>query len=848
MVPAPPVIDGVLHDEAWNNGSWETGFIQITPHDGSPPSQETSFRITYDDKNIYAAFKLLDTEPEHIEQRTARRDNISGDAIFLYIDSFHDHRTAFCFGVTAGGVKIDAVIANDGDEKDFNWDPVWYVKTARDESGWTAEFRIPLKQLRYAVQTEQVWGMQIERFLFRKEEMSAWQYIPEDSPGFTSRFGDLDGIREIKSQRRIELLPYSVSNVESSKPVPGNPFAEGRYTHFSGGLDGKIGITGDMTLDLTVNPDFGQVEADPSEVNLTAFETFFQEKRPFFIEGANITNFQITYGEGDFSQDNLFYSRRIGRRPQYTPWSGTNRYVDMPDQTTIATAMKLTGKTRNGISVGIIEAYTLEEKAGIENNGIRTDMTVEPRTNYFLGRLQKDYRKGDTRIGGMVTSVNRDIKAGHLKWLPETAYTGGLDFVHNWKEKTYYTSFSTVFSRIGGSKEAITAAQMSPLRYYQRPDADHVEVDPDATSLTGHGGSFNIGKGGNGHWMGNFGITWRSPGLELNDMGYLRESDKTLENFWMQYREWKPQWIFRNYEINFSQWRGWDFSGENIFDGANLSISSQFSNYWRLGAGVNTNGESLNKNSMRGGPMLRSMGGWNEWIDLNSDTRKDFHAGMNASYYANNNNISKSFAFVPRATWLARQSLSITAFMVCVKTTSNLQYIDTINPPLYSSSSDRYLFGRISQKTVSLTFRADYAITPDLTIQYYGQPFISAGEYSHFKRITNPRADRYTDRFHEFTGNEIAYANGEYSVTEPPNWGGAAYSFGDPDFNFRQFKSNLVFRWEYNPGSTFYFVWSQNRTGGGGTGDFSFNDDLDTLFRVYPDNIYLIKFNHWFSL
>ncbi|MFC1731979.1 DUF5916 domain-containing protein [candidate division KSB1 bacterium] len=841
--PSIPVIDGILDDEIWVTGRWGSEFIQREPYEGVEPSEETEFIIKYDDKNLYVAFRMYDTAPGEIDRRLTRRDEIEGGRVAIILDTFNDHRTAFAFAISTAGVKIDGVFSNDsGDMPDLNWDPVWYAGINLDETGWTAEMRIPFSQLRFADADEQLWGMQVERFLYRREEVSSWQHIPRQSSGWVSRFGELRGISGIGASRRIELLPYSSGKLETSLAEADNPFADGRDWSMLGGLDGKIGVTGNLTLDLAVNPDFGQVEADPSVVNLTAFETFFPEKRPFFIEGKNILDYQVTGGNGDFSQDNLFYSRRIGRRPQHSPDTDDDENVNVPDQTNIASAMKLTGKTQGGLSVGVLNAVTVRERAEIDKNGTRRHETAEPLTNYFIGRLQKDFRRGDTRIGGMMTATNRNINAEHLAFLNRAAYSGGIDFVHNWNDKTYYFDTKLLFSNIRGDREAILDAQTSSVRYYQRPDAGYVKVDSSAKSLSGHGGTITVGKGGNGHWRYSLGTTWRSPGLELNDAGFLREADNIMEVVWAQYYETDPKWIFRNFSINGNQWHGWNFGGENIFDGGNINGSMQLKNYWRFGFGINRNGESLSPSMLRGGPAFRNPGGWSTWIWSNSDSRKRFQFNVNGNIFRSDNSITRNHSVTTGFIWRPVHSLQLQTSLDYGKNINNLQYVETAE----TDAGDRYIFGRIDQKTAGVTIRANYSITPDLTIQYYGQPFISAGTFTHLSRITDPRAHDYFDRYREYTAEEIAYSpeDEEYVVDEP---GAGSYTFDDPDFNFRQLRSNLVLRWEYTPGSILYLVWAQSRTGDESTGRFAFGSDMNRLFDIYPDNVFLIKFNRWLS-
>ena len=435
----PPNIDGFMNDSCWNSVEWSGDFIQTEPYENKPPTQQTAFKILYDDNNLYVFIKAYDTEPQKISRRLSRRDYFDGDMVEINIDSYYDKQTAFSFTAMASGAKGDEAVTRDGNNWDSSWNPVWYLKTSIDNEGWNAEMRIPFNQLRFGKKDEHVWGLQLMRHIFRLQERSRWQYIPKGSPGQVHLFGELYGITNIKPKRQIELVPYTVGKLERFEKVEGDPFLDGKSSSLSFGLDGKIAVTNDLMLDFTVNPDFGQVEADPSEVNLTAFETYFSERRPFFIEGKNIYDFRPSRMNviNNMQSDNLFYSRRIGRYPHAYPSVSPGEYVDMPDATTILGALKLSGKTKNGLSIGILESLTADEKAVIDSAGTRSKESVEPLTNYFVGRLQQDFNKGETVIGGIFTAVNRDVKNPNLDFLHTQAYTGGVDFQHNWNERTW---------------------------------------------------------------------------------------------------------------------------------------------------------------------------------------------------------------------------------------------------------------------------------------------------------------------------------------------------------------------------------------------------------------------------
>ena len=843
--PHPPVIDGKLSDEVWKKGEWSGNFIQRKPYEGKSPFQETAFKILYDEENLYIAIQAYDSDIKKISRRMSRRDNIEGDYVTVNIDSNNDKLTAYTFKVSAAGVKGDEVVSENGMISDDNWDPIWNVKTSVNENGWIAEIRIPFSQLRFGKNHKQIWGLQVSRNIFRKGEESNWQPIPRNASTWVHHLGLLKGLKGIKQGKKIELLPYAVGKLQRFEPEEGNPFVTGKLNGMMGGLDGKIGISSNMTLNFTINPDFGQVEADPSQVNLTAFETYFEEKRPFFIEGRNIFNYQLTIGDGDFSQDNLFYSRRIGRRPQYCPETEDGKYIDIPENTSILGAFKLTGKTRKGLSIGIINSTTADEKATIGNFQSIQRESVEPLTNYFGLRLQQDFNNGNTIIGGMFTGVHRNIKNPNLNFLHRGAYSGGLDLYHTWKKKEYFLSLKMVFSHVYGDKEAIINTQESPLRYYQRPDAKHISFDPDRTSLSGYGGDFTVGKLGKGNLRYIGGLTWRSPGLELNDMGYLRYADVIMGFYWIGYRITKPFGIFKQINFNFNQWQGWDFSKESIFKGGNINVFTQFKNFWSIGASLNLQGINTSRSTLRGGPSLELPRGNGYWLNISSDSRKKLQFRVSGGIFKRNFNHYDSKSISAGLTFRPSNSISISAHPSYNISYSNLQYVETFE----YNQENRYVLASINQKTIGITFRMNLSLTPELSIQFYGMPYVSVGQYSNYKYITAPRAKKYTERFSLYGGKQLNLNEDEelYSVDEDMN-GAIDYSFENPNFNFLQFQSNLVIRWEYKPGSAIYVVWSQGRTDCFTSDNFSISNNMHELFNLKPHNVFLIKFTHRFSM
>lgn len=553
-------LDGIPSEEAWNAVEWGGNFTQWQPNEGKPPSQETNFKILYDEKYLYLAYRAHDLAPDSIVKRMGRRDEFPGDWVEINIDSYHDKRTAFSFTLSVSGVRNDEFVSNDGNNWDPSWNPIWFAKTHVDEKGWTAEAKIPLSQLRYGNETEKVWGIQVMRRLFRKEERSTWQLIPQSSGVWVSGFGELHGLKNIPFHRQVEIAPYVTAQVDRYKGEPGNPFAKGSDAKITGGVDGKMAVTNDLILDFTINPDFGQLEADPSQVRIDGFQNFFDERRPFFIESRNIFDYQLTGSQagGDYDADLLFYSRRIGSSPHGFPNLVNGEYVKYPQNTSILGAAKFSGKTKNGWSIGILESITQREMAIIDKNGERRKELVEPLTNYFVTRLQKDSKSGNSVIGGILTGVNREHGLDNM--LHRSAYSGGLDFQQYWKNRTWYVKGNLVFSHVQGTKEAILNTQTAFEHLFQRNGSPETDVDPDRTSLTGMGGTIRFGKTGGKRgkkgqvFMFETGITTRSPGLELNDIGFMLTSNEINHFTWAGLVYQRPFSIFRNARLNYNHW------------------------------------------------------------------------------------------------------------------------------------------------------------------------------------------------------------------------------------------------------------------------------------------------------
>ena len=832
-----PVIDGILDDASWSIVEWADDFIEWRPDENTPPHQQTKFKIIYDEKNLYVAIKLLDKEPDSIVKRLSRRDSFDGDWIEINFDSYHDLRTAFSFNISAAGVKGDEFVSDNGDNWDESWNPIWFAKTNIDSEGWVAEMKIPLSQLRFGNAKEQVWGLQLNRRIFRKEERSLWQRIPQDSPGWVSELGELHGLKDLKPQKQLEIQPFTVLQHNNYPKEGNNPFRDGSDFKINGGVDAKIGITNDLTLDLTVNPDFGQVEADPAEISLDGFEIFFEEQRPFFVENKNIFNYRL-----GGNRDNIFFSRRIGRSPQGNPTTNEDEFADQPQNTTILGAAKFSGKTKNGWSIGVLESVTSKEYAKIDTNGERREELVEPLTNYFVGRLQKDFNKSNTFIGGIFTSTNRGIDE-NLDFLRKSAYTGGLDFKHQWRNRKYYIEGNLMMSHVLGSKEAIQNTQESLTHLFQRIDASHVSVDPNRTSLTGTSGKVEFGKSSVGHWRYGVGANWRSPELELNDIGFLRQADEIRQYAWARFRTLKPFGKFRNISGRFNMSTTFDFDKNYNRIEYRLAGSASFKNNWGVETGLIFKPRIFTNTILRGGPRFRFSPENINFFFVQSDQRKKFRFTVGYIYSQAKQNNFSFLRFETDFTYQPTNSLSISLSPEFSKSPNKTQYVTTAE----FNGQSKYITAEIDRQTLSASIRLNYTINPNLTIQYYGQPFVSRGRYANFNYITNPIADDLYDRFQLFDTNQISFDGTNYLIDENKD-GTTDYEISNPDFSFVQFRSNLVVRWEYIPGSEIFLVWSQGNVGSQDSKKRLFRNLDHQIFGEKPENTFLIKATYRFML
>lgn len=820
-----PKIDGKLNDACWQkDGIWDGGFIQQQPNQGRQPSQETEIKILYDDNNLYIAIKCHDNEPEKIKPILGRRDVFVGDMAGISIDSYFDKRTAFEFNVTAAGQKLD-LMHYGSFGLDLTWDAVWDGKATISDSAWYGEMRVSFSQLRYANKEEHVWGMNVWRWIYRLKEQDEWKLVPLDAPSTVYIFGELRGIKDIPYKRNFEVIPYTKAKYVSD--------AE-QGVKFGFGVDGKIGLTSDLTLDYTINPDFGQVEADPSILNLTSYEIFYDEKRPFFLEGNKILEYTS-------EQDLLFYSRRIGHAPSYKPKITEKETVSSPDQTSILNALKLSGKNKSGFSIGVINSITSREKAIIFFDGTKRREVVEPFTNYFIGRVKQDFNSGNTVLGAIVTSTIRNIKNEQLEFLPDNSLVGGIDFLHNWMNRKYFIDLKSFFSKINGSTTAISSLQTNSRHYFQREDASHLEFNPELTSLQGWGGEISGGKrSGSLRLVGK--LDWRSPGVELNDVGYLHQADYVKEEISLNYRVSKPKGILMDYRFDIEQQHLWSFGGENLGDNLNIITLLRFKNLWRFDMALNRTFNELDTRQLRGGPALWI--GGNTATDFSAQTNysKNLVFGAGANFARYDDKISKGQGFNFSAKWLINNRLNITWRTNFINRSDNNQYL--MQPMV--NDSKVYVVGKIDRQTVNSILRVEFFVTPELSFQYYGSPYASTGNFLDYRKVEQSRSRDLEERFSLLSIVENEY--GQKHLLDNNDNLILNLSNSNPDFNFQEFRSNFVARWEYKTGSSLYFVWTNNRSRIENKSESSILNSFKGISKVAAQNAFMIKISFWFSI
>ncbi len=802
----PPRIDGRDEDDIWGSVQPITRFRQFQPTEDGEPTFRTEARVSYDARNLYVLVRSFDPRPDSILSVLQRRDGMAlSDDVIIGIDSYNDKRTGYMFRLTAAGAMADGYAFNDGEE-DWGWNAVWEGAARVDSLGWIAEYRIPLSQLRYVPRGDNTFGILITRTVARTGERTSYPLFRRSRTGSVSQWAELPGFQSLAAPRRMELMPYAVGRYGASPRADGAPRNAARSQF---GADIKLGVTSNVTLDAAVNPDFGQVEADPGVLNLSAFEQFFAEQRPFFLEGSGIFRYDIDCNDG--SCTGLFYSRRIGRAPQLR-----NAYGDAtsPLQSQIVGAAKVTGRLRNGLSIGIIDAVTSREQGTLQR-------TIEPQTNYAVVRLQQDLAGGNSGVGLMITNTARQTDQWTRGVLRNSAWTGGLDVRHRFAANRWQVSGQLAGSYVGGTAQAIAATQRSLVHLYQRGDADHLTYDSTRTTLGGWMAQAQLSKQGGGVTRFNASTWYIAPGFEINDVGFRTRSDEMGSSLWMGIRPTKPFGLFRQAQLNLNGWAFANSAGMLLGNGGNVNGWGELKSFWSVngGIGVNNVARSFSDRDARGGPALFLPRRLNMWAGANGDRRRAVSPQLNFFAGRRFDGLGSNWQLGGGAQ--VRVGSQFNASL-------NLNYSRNIDDQQWygnfvDAGVTSFTFARLYQSTSSVTTRLNYTVTPTLSVESYLQPFVSTGEYTDWRAIENGAAVSRDERFRA------------YNTRGAPR-----------GFRVGQLRTNNVVRWEYRPGSVLFFVWAQGRDARDSNPErFDVLRGYDAVFSRRPENVFLVKASYW---
>ncbi|OGU03425.1 MAG: hypothetical protein A2W29_00720 [Gemmatimonadetes bacterium RBG_16_66_8] len=859
---APIRLDAVLDEDVWRSAPAAEAFRQHLPNEGEAATQRTEVRFAYDDAALYVGARMYDAlGSQGVQTRLVRRDgNPDSDYLEVIFDTYHDHIGRLFFRVNPSGVRGDANgLGGGGDE---SWDPVWDVATTIDSLGWTAEMRIPFSQLRYPqTEEQQTWGLQIWRQENRTNELSMWSFWGRTESGGPSRFGHLSGLTIARAPGRAELLPYAVGQ-STNVPVddPSDPFQEPHGLDGRVGLDARVLLTSNLTLNATVNPDFGQVEVDPAVVNLSAFETFFQERRPFFVEGAGYFGFGglSCYFCSNVSGLGLFYSRRVGRSPQGSGNAyATGQYADVPDNTTILGAAKLTGRTPSGWSIGLMDAVTKRERATVQRtDGSRTSVTVEPLTNYVVGRVAKDLRGGATVVRAMGTSVVREVDDPYFAGvLSRRAEAVGLSTDMWFKNREYRLTAQAAATQVTGDSAAVLRLQRSSGRYFQRPDRGNGSnrlfsdaYDPSLQVMRGLGGYARFSRE-SGNLLFELQTNMRTPGFENNDIAFLSRADL----WWMGgniVRQWtKPTSWYRTIWTTIGGQQQYNFDGDLTDRQGQVSAYIQTPNYWDINAFWIKRPSVLDDRLARGGPVLRRPGSdfWSTFIS--TDRRKPVVVNANGSIGCAGDGscerfLSLTFELRPAS------NVGLSLGPSIGRDESRFQYATSVADPTATAFyGQRHVFADLEQNSLSMDTRFNVTFSPDLTFELFLQPLIASGAYSRYKEYRAPRGLEQLVYGEDVGTVAVQPGTPDMYAIDPDGTGPASgFTITDPSFTFRSLRGNAVLRWEYLPGSTLYVVWTRQSASSLTRGTIDFGEDSRALFRGPADNIFLIKLNYWLGI
>lgn len=859
-------VDGLLDEPDWERAEPTSGFRQREPFEGEPTMEETVVRVLYDDENLYIGARLYDSDPSRIARQLTRRGETGRAAGYFEfsLDPNFDRSTGYSFRVTAAGVQRDQYNYDDT-RSDGSWDGIWESAVSIDEEGWIAEVRIPLSQLRFdSSDREQVWGVNFARRRIVENERSEWVFVPQGVHGDVSRWGRLEGLHLSQHRRFAEVVPYALARAERAPSIPGDPFFDGSDAGARVGADVRYGLGSTFVLDMALNPDFGQVEVDPRVINLSAFETFFPERRPFFTRDDALFDFGLSG-----PQNNLFYSRRIGRSPQGGAPAEAD-YLDLPGETAILGAGKVTGRTVGGLSVGGLLSVTNRERGRAHLSGadelIRFE--VEPLTTYGTARIRQDLREGQTRIGGILTGVERDLPgSGRLDLLPRRALTGGVDFEHAWNDREWAVEGYAAASHVSGSPQAMVRIQRSPNHYFQRPDQDYMTLDPEATSLMGAEWRLQFSRQSGRHWTGGVWVGQQTPGLEVNDLGFSTSTERFHGGARLQYRQPAPGDVFQNYSFSFFNFHRWrnevrdDFfsasSWSDAYKAGQFNGNANFTllNWWDLGVSLGYTPRAHDDATTRGGPLMTQPASWDAGVSLNTDRRDriTYEAGIDLERgRAGGRTVELDVGVQARPT----DHLALSFSPSYRRSTDPAQYVTQFATVDFEPTfGRRYLFGALAREQFSMDTSVDYIFSSSLTLQVFAQPLISSGRFDSLRQLAAPRSFDFLQFEEGVVAGEgeagirceggAFCRDGDRIHLDYTGDGEVDTSFREQNFSIRSLRGTAALRWEYRPGSRIYLVWQQRRQSEGIRGIFDFGRDARALFDAQGEHVFMLKVDYW---
>ena len=839
-----PVIDGRVEEEIWNSAPPVTEFRQTNPTEGAPSTEATEIRFLYTDNALYIGVRAPDSRP--VFGPLVRRDEeVSSDYVHIYLDTFHDRRTAYQFSVNPAGSRRDTFIYDDGASRDNTWDPVYDWATRVTPQGWTAELRIPFSQLRFPHADAQAFGLRVTRVIMRLNEESSWPYFPRDQAGEVSRYGELVGLAGLPTPRRVELLPYTAGSRLLERSVTSDPLS-GSRSQIRTGADLKVGLTSGLTMDVTINPDFGQVEADAAVVNLSGFENFFAEKRPFFVEGTDLLRF--SFGSGSSGDEGLVYTRRIGRSPQLSP--STAGFVDAPSETTILGAAKITGKLGGGWALGAAQALTARERADIlDVGGLRIgDAPVEPLSSYSVIRLQRTTGAGRVSYSGIATGMVRSFDdPAFASVLHRNAFSAGADFRSRFARDAYEFEAKLLGSQVNGTAQSILRTQLAPAHYFQRPDQAYVIVDSARTSLTGFGANVRFAKVA-GFMVFSANASTRSPGLETNDVGFIRRGDQHNASAEVHLRWLRPGQVlpaFRRFELELRQSSSATYGWERGSTTTELRVDATFQNYWRFNQNVEWEPPYVDTRALRGGPALDVPAHYHFIGGINTDSRRALTGSLSWTTTVEEKSGKKELTLNTGVNWRPPGPVALSLAARRNWLAEDRQYVTTGS----FAGTSQFVMGKMKRREISITARSDISFSPRLSLQLYAQPFASARRFEELRLVSNPRGGTYAGQFSVLGADRLSRGgNGSTVQVDVDRDGGNDISFAEPNRTVLSLRTNAVLRWEFRPGSTVYLVWNQNRGAEDYDGTLHMIRDLGDTFGATGGHVLALKVSWWIGL